>query len=165
MARASRAGKFRSALAALPVLLWFASSVAQAAEFVVLDQLAPDQVTEDLNLLIDGEPAGGFHLAAGHATDLLRVNAPGEGPHDYVLCGETVVRLPDGDQQTMPVNDSGELTDADGRVYAAYTAAYRAFFLRDVTQGRPPAELRIHLGPRCPAAISWLDPDATAARF
>jgi hypothetical protein len=58
-----------------------------------------------------------------------------------------------------PVNDSGEITDADGRTYEAYTAGYTAFFLVDVSEGRAPARVAIHLGGRCSAAVAMGEHD------
>jgi len=151
----------RAALLACAAVAWLAlpAATARAGELTVVDQLSPDQVTEDIHLTIDGEQVGGFALGPGHAVDVLRVHVTDAPHHEYVLCGETTLRTASGEEQTVPVNDSGMLDDADGRIYAAYTAAYRSFFLRDVTPGRPPAQIQIHLGPRCPAAISQSIPE------
>ena len=134
------------------------TAAAHAGDLTVVDQLSPGQVTENIHLTIDGEPAGGFTLGPGHAVDVLRVHLNDAPRHEYVLCGETTLRAVSGEEQTVPVNDSGMLDDADGRTYAAYTAGYRSFFLRDVTPGRAPSQVQIHQGPRCPAAISQSNP-------
>ena len=151
----------RATLLACVPAAWLAllPAAANAGDLTVVDQLSPDQVTETIHLTIDGEPAGGFTLGPGHAVDVLRVHVIDAPRHDYALCGETTLRTASGAEQTVPVNDSGTLDDANGRTYAAYTAGYRSFFLRDVTPGRPPAQVEIHQGPRCPAAISQSMPD------
>ena len=131
---------------------------AQAATFTVFDALSQDQVEETTTVYIDGELVGSFHLTLERPSETFKVTVNDAPLHDYVLCGETVYRQPGGGTETRPVNDSGALTDPDGRTYTAYTQGYVSFFLLDTTpdlaKGRPPAPPQIHLGPRCPKAVS-----------
>ena len=131
-----------------------APAVARAASFVIEDALSDEQVAEETHVFIDGHAVGSFRLTTDHPAATLEVRVPDAEPHDYVLCGETRVRLPGGGEETVPINDSGTLSDADGRVYIAFTRGYASFFLVDATAGRPEAELRTHLGPACPAPVS-----------
>jgi hypothetical protein len=136
------------------VLLAFAPHVAGAVSFTIEDGLSTDQVAEETHVYIDGVYVGVFRLTASSPDEAIQVTVPDAPQYEYVLCGETTLRMPDGSEETRPVNDSGMLSDADGRSYVAYTRAYSSFFLVDVSAGRPPALLRTHLGPRCPAPIS-----------
>jgi len=153
------------------LLAWSAPpSAARAAELVIEDGLAPDQVAEITHIFIDGVDVGGFALTLDHPYDRIIVHLPdrptdGTGPRviSYVLCGQTTVRADDGTITERPVNDSGEITDPDGRSFFAYTNGYTAYFLLEtddpVPPSRPnaaraPADVRTHLGPRCPAPIA-----------
>ncbi len=131
---------------------------ARAAGFVVEDGLAPDQVAETTELFIDGSSVGRFSLTASAPTGRIVVDLPdsaARGWVDYVLCGHTTVRLPDGTVAERVVDDSGAIENPDGREFFAYTNHYMAFFLLEVAApGRVPARVRTHLGPRCPAPVS-----------
>jgi hypothetical protein len=148
-------------------LLWLGlggAASAGAASFTVIDALSPDQIEETTAVFVDGESVGRFHLTLAQPADALHVNVPDAPLHEYVLCGETTFRTQDQGEQTRSVNDSGALTDPDGRTYTAYTQNYVSFFLLDTTpdlgRARPFAPPQIHLGPRCPAPVSELAPRA-----
>jgi hypothetical protein len=128
---------------------------AQATDtFVIADALAPSEVEETTMVYIDHHLAGSFHLDAGNRAGSFTVAVPQAERHLYALCGRAVTRDPDGRTAVHPVNDSGEIFDANGRTYEAYTAGYTAFFLVDVSEGRAPARIAIHLGGRCSAAVA-----------
>jgi len=127
---------------------------AVAATFTVFDALSQDQIEEITSVYVDGELVGSFHLTLERPSDAFKVTVSNAPLHDYVMCGETIYRGADGSRESRPVNDSGALTDPDGRVYTAYTQGYVSFFLVDTTPGREPVPPQIHLGPRCPKAVS-----------
>ncbi len=128
---------------------------AQATDtFVIADVLAPSEVEETTMVYIDHQLAGSFHLDAGNKAGSFTVAVPRAERHVYALCGRAVTRDADGKTTVHPVDDSGEITDADGRTYEAYTAGYTAFFLVDVSERRAPARVAIHLGGRCSAAVA-----------
>ena len=156
MARARRAaGRGRAVLVpVLALLLALPAAPAAADRFVIQDALSEQQLTERIAVIIDGREVGVFHLDATHPADTLAVTVPDAPVHEYLLCGETLLRRAEGGSENRPVNDSGTLADANGRTYLAYTEGFLTFFLVDATPARPPAELRTRLGPRCPAAIS-----------
>jgi hypothetical protein len=135
-------------------LLVLAPRIAGAASFTIEDGLSTEQVDEETHVYIDGVAVGVFRLTASSPVNMINVTVPDAPEYEYVLCGETTLRMPDGSEETKPVNDSGTLTDPNGRSYVAYTRAYSSFFLVDVSTSRPPAEVRAHLGPRCPAPVS-----------
>ena len=131
---------------------------ALAARLVIEDGLAADQLAEVTEVFIDGSPVGRFDLNAAAPTGLISVDlppAPASGWVDYALCGHTTVRLADGSVGERVVDDSGAIEDPDGRRFFAYTDHYAAFFLlEEAADGRVPARVRSHLGPRCPAPVS-----------
>jgi hypothetical protein len=136
------------------VLVALTPCLAGAASFSIEDSLSSDQITEETSVFIDGASVGTFKLSAGNPGSVLRVTVPDAPSYDYVLCGQTTVRMPDGGEETRPVNDSGTLSDPDGRLYMAFTEGYVTFFLVDVSAGKPKAEIKTHLGPRCPAPVA-----------
>jgi hypothetical protein len=131
-----------------------ASGAAGAASFTIEDRLAPDQIIEKISVVIDGASVGAFSLTLDHPADTLHVSVPNADSYDYVLCGETTIRMPGGGEETHPVNDSGTLSDPDGRMYRAYNLDNVIFYLGDVSTGRKKAELKVHLGPRCPVPVA-----------
>jgi hypothetical protein len=146
---------FLAALLLLSCLVGAPLARAAGGAFVLVDELSPEQIEEDITVYLDDTQVGHIHLTREHPADMLHITAAEAPMHDYVLCGETLVQDKDGTEKRVPVNDSGSLFDPDGRTFAAYTEYYRAFFLRDITADKPAARIDIHLGPRCPAPVSW----------
>lgn len=135
---------------------------AQATDtFVIADVLAPSEVEETTMVYIDHRLAGSFHLDAGTKAQSFTVAVPSAERHQYALCGRAVTRGAEGKTTVHPVDDSGEITDTNGRTYEAYTAGYTAFFLVDVSEGRAPARVAIHLGGRCSAAVAMSGQDGS----
>jgi hypothetical protein len=133
-------------------------SPALAAQWVIEDGLAPDQVSEVTEIFIDGTSVGRFDLTLASPTGRIVVelpDVPATGWVGYVLCGRTTVRLADGSLAGHVVDDSGAIENPDGRRFFAYTDHYAAFFLlEEAAEGRVPARVRTHLGARCPAPVS-----------
>lgn len=121
--------------------------------FVVTDALAPEEVQENTAIYIDQHLVGDFRLDAAHPSGQIAVSVPHAAQHAYALCGRAITRGPKG-EATHQVDDSGVITDANGRSYAAYTAGYTVFFLLDTTAGRPASVVLMHRGKRCVSAVA-----------
>ena len=150
--RVGRAGV--AALAALVLLMPAGSASAQeAVQFTILDNLSPGQTEEVITVYIGARNVGTLHVHAGRQADRLVVSVPRAASYDYTLCGKLRVRE-GGRVSEHEINDGGTLTDVEGRTFAAYTEGAAAFYLLDVTEGRPVTEVRRDPTRRCAAAVA-----------
>lgn len=141
-------------LPVLCVLLPVSTALAQGMDrFVVTDELAPEEVQENTALYIDQHLVGSFRLDAAHPAGRIEIAVPHAAQHTYAMCGRAITRGTKG-ETTHQVDDSGVITDANGRSYAAYTAGYTVFFLLDTTTGRPASVVLMHTGKRCVSAVA-----------
>ena len=77
------------------------------------------------------------------------------GTHTYALCGRISVRGPEGGVIVREVNGAGTLNDVADRDFDAVAAGdFTQFFLRDITVGRPPAEVSARPQRGCTPDIS-----------
>jgi len=107
---------------------------ARAADFTVQDGMARQEIAEISRLYVDGTLVATFKLSPDtpdmtqkiHVDD-ARLN------HDYALCGEITIRMPDGHTEIHEVNSGGLLHHPDGhRLLALGTQNFTDFFLSDM---------------------------------
>ena len=133
--------------------LWCLPVAAQdVARFTISDHLSAGQVEETITVYLNGRNVGTLHVQASKQDDQLQVTVPRAAQYEYALCGR--LRLRSGNPAEREINDGGTLTEVDGRVFAAYNEGSAAFFLLDVTPGRPPVPVARDEKPRCTAAIA-----------
>ena len=148
-------GLIRGVLAALVVAAATRGAIAQKPiSFTILDELSPDEVAEDTTIYVNGERLGGFHLTREQPAAQVLAEIAAADHYEYVLCGLATTAAADGAREEHRVNDSGTIADPAGRRFSAYTNAYTAFFLVDVTPDRPRTAITIHAGPRCIGPIA-----------
>jgi hypothetical protein len=117
-----------------------------AADFVVLDQKAAEELGEITRLYIDGRLIATIRLDAATTEVRVPVSAPdAKGApvplHDYTLCGEIAFRNREGAREVHLVSGQGVLPDPAGRQFLAVGARdFTQFYLVDPTD---PAAVRM----------------------
>ncbi len=132
--------------ASLPALLLAcqdargAGATADAASFTVTDELAPQEVSENTEIYLDGKLIGQIHLDRDLRSRRIAASvADGMGQHAYALCGDITVRRDDGRVETHEVNSQGVISDVDGRDFEALGASdFTFFYLADQAPDRIP---------------------------
>ncbi len=72
--------------------------------FTIRDPLGPDQISEEVNVKIDGKNAGTLTVDQNNRSDQINASVDeGEGKYDYSLASVSVFR----DQSGRPVELSG----------------------------------------------------------
>ena len=144
--------------AALLITLAAAVTAASAEQvtFRVHDRLDPNEIEETTSLYINPQLVRTIHLDAGHPYEVVSVAAPAGSAPSYALCGTVTIHAREtGSPETHEVDGSGTLTDVAGRDFDAVTAQdFTLFFLTDITEGRPPAEIRIDHARSCEKPVS-----------
>lgn len=143
----------------LAAALWLISQPARAAQFTVLDQKAPAELSEITRLYVDGGLVATVRLDASTRAVTIPVTVPDSGgpdgrQHDYVLCGEITFRDSHGATSVHEVSGAGLLHDPDGRRLEALGADdFTLFYLADAAD---PSEVTIGSGGSsvCQQAIS-----------
>lgn len=128
-----------------------------------MDELSPDEVSEETTIFVNGERLGAFHLTRAQPSARIEAEIAAAGHYEYMLCGVATTESADGVWQEHRVNDSGMIADAAGRVFSAYTNSYTSYFLVDVTPDRPRTVISIHGGPRCVGPIASRCSDGRSA--
>ena len=143
-------------LAALLVVLASTATRAEQAAFRVHDRLDPNEIEETTSLYIDRQLVHTFHLDADHPYDVVSIAARAGSRPSYGLCGTVTIRSREtGDPETHEVDGSGTLTDVGGRDFDAVAAQdFTLFFLTDITEARPPAEVQINRTRSCAEPVS-----------
>ena len=149
----------RSAGILLAAIVLAASSPTRAdgdGHFTITDELAPDEVSENTDVYVDGMILAHIHLDAKTPADEVAGHAPDPaGPHDYALCGDITVRRKTGGTETHEVNASGRLSDIDDRHFQALGAAdFTFFYLADPAPGREPTQPSRNRSPFCHPPVS-----------
>lgn len=149
----------RSAGIILAVLVLGAAPPARASgdgHFTVTDELAPDEVSENTDIYLDGRLLAHIHLDGKTPADAVAGQAPDPaGSHEYALCGDITVRRGPGGVETHEVNASGKLSDLDDRHYQALGAAdFTFFYLADPAPGRAPTVPSRNRSPLCHPPVS-----------
>ena len=131
----------------------------RAADFVVLDQKASEELDETTRLYVDGALVATVRL--DQATTEMRVpvsvpdgSRPANRSHDYALCGEIAFRNRDGNREVHQVSGQGVLVDPAGRTFLALGARdFTEFYLADPTD---PAAVQTRYGrsPFCQTPVS-----------
>ncbi len=135
------------------------ASAGRAADFVVLDQKATEELSETTRLYVDGTLVATVHLDQATTEARIPVSVPdGSRPanraHDYALCGEIAFRNRDGNREVHQVSGQGVLTDPDGRTFLALGARdFTQFYLADPTD---PSAVQTRYGrsPFCQTPVS-----------
>ena len=111
---------------------------AAPSRFSITDELAPQEVSENTEIYLDGKLIDQLHLDGKTRTRVVEASvANPDDRHQYALCGEITVRRPDGTTETHEVNGTGYISDLAGRDFQALGAAdFTFFYLMDVTPGR-----------------------------
>ncbi len=124
--------------------------------FTITDELAPDEVSENTDIYVDGRILAHFHLDRTTPSDMVAGHAPDPaGAHDYALCGDITVRRDAGGTETHEVNASGRLSDLDDRHFQALGAAnFTFFYLADPAPGRAPTAPSRNRSPLCHPPVS-----------
>ncbi len=110
----------------------------RADGFTITDQLAPQEVSENTEIYLDGKLVGQLHLDDKTRVRVVpaRVADPFDR-HSYALCGEITVRKADGGTETHLVDNGGFISDVAGRDFQALGMSdFTFFYLMDQTPGR-----------------------------
>ena len=148
-------GRHRFILAlAIPLLA--VPGAAHAVDFLVLDQMASEELSETTRLYVDGTLVATIHLDDHTASARVPVSVP-EQPghaHDYALCGDIAIRRPDGGREIHQVSGQGTLLNPSGRSLVALGARdFTLFYLADPNDARAVA-VRPGRAPFCQAPVS-----------
>ncbi len=149
----------RALLAAVLACSLVVPATVRAADFVVLDQKASEELDETTRLYVDGALVATVRL--DQATTEMRVpvsvpdgSRPANRSHDYALCGEIAFRNRDGNREVHQVSGQGVLLDPAGRTFLALGARdFTQFYLADPTD---PAAVQTRYGrsPFCQTPVS-----------
>ena len=130
----------------------------RAADFVVLDQKASEELSETTRLYVDGALIATVRLDQATTEARIPVSVPDQGrskpTHDYALCGEIAFRNRDGNREVHQVSGQGVLTDPDGHTFLALGArGFTQFYLADPAD---PAAVQTRYGrsPFCQVPVS-----------
>ncbi|QDH15894.1 hypothetical protein E3E11_00525 [Oecophyllibacter saccharovorans] len=98
--------------------------------FTVVDERAPDEISEVSRLYLNGRLAATFRLTLNHTLDETTLPVPvGRTEVPYALCGE-ITLLRNGRPVTHTVSSEGMLHHPDGQHYEAVgDNDFRDFFL------------------------------------
>ena len=144
------------------LLAWMlitSAGIAQAADFIVLDEKAFEEVSETTRLYVDGTLIATVRLDDATMQARIPVSVPDSaGPdghaHEYALCGDITFRNASGAREVHQVSGQGLLPDPQGHTFLALGARdFTQFYLADPGD---PAAVRTRLGrsPFCQAPIS-----------
>jgi hypothetical protein len=152
----------RTTYAAFAALLIAATTAVPAsradaeAVFQIRDRLAPDEIAEATTVYVDDQLVQSFHLD-GDAHDItVNVTVPdGAGEHHYALCGQLLLREPDGTTRKQSFAVGGMLSDVGGREFEAFASNdFTKFYLVETTAGRPPTVILPEETHACVPAVS-----------
>ncbi|NHN88100.1 hypothetical protein [Acetobacter conturbans] len=115
------------------VLMASLISTAHAAQFIVEDGKAPEEISEISRVYIDGKLAATFELNSQTPEKRTVIKVPDDSAtHTYALCGEIVIQAASGKHETHLVSSEGALHNPDGHVFQAMGAAnFTDFYLID----------------------------------
>jgi len=124
----------RTLLPPLALLTLLCATAARAGDFTVQDGMARQEIAENSRLYVDGTLVATFRLSSDMPDKTQRVHVDDmRMTHDYALCGEITIRLPDGRTEIHEVNSEGTLHHPDGHhLVALGTANFTEFFLADL---------------------------------
>lgn len=75
--------------------------------FVIRDQLGPNQIAEEVDIIIDGEHVGTLAVDQNNTTDELNVSVPG-GPGRYSYTASARAIFQDQQRRRMPASGTGQ---------------------------------------------------------
>lgn len=114
------------------------------AQFTVIDQVDPSEISEDTVLYVDGRLVARFKLDRAHPEGRATVSVPAAPAHTYALCGRITLQREDGAAEQRVVAGGGPLPDPGGQVFQALAGGdFRIFYLAPAgAPGPPPPEAR-----------------------
>lgn len=114
-------------------LTLLAAAPAWAGQFTIVDGKAPQEISEVSRVYLDGELVATFVLNDTMSQKTATITtAAGRVEHTYALCGEIVIRTPEGRTETHVVSSTGHLHNPDGHVFQAMGARdFTDFYLID----------------------------------
>jgi hypothetical protein len=139
--------------------LAFPAATGRAAEFVVLDQKAPEELSETTRLYVDGSLVATVRLDGNTSEARIPVLVPDAGgpsghTHDYALCGEIVFRNRAGAREIHQVSGQGILSNPTGHTFLALGARdFTQFYLADPNDPAA-AQSRFGRSPFCQTPVS-----------
>jgi hypothetical protein len=100
--------------------------------FQVLDETAPQEISEDTVIFIDGQQVAHFVLDRSHTSSIADVTLPAAAQYDYALCGRITIAKPDGQQEQRVVDGGATLKSVNGRLFLALEAGdFTIYYLAD----------------------------------
>ncbi|AQS84972.1 MAG: hypothetical protein ABF876_05010 [Acetobacter aceti] len=116
----------------LAMIATLTNGSAWAAQFVVEDGKATQEVSETSRLYIDGDLVATMVLDEKTPQRRAVITVPDKPSYTYALCGEIVVRNAEGKTETHLVTSQGTLHDPNGHVFQAMGAEnFTDFYLID----------------------------------
>jgi len=123
--------------------------------FQVLDETAPQEISEDTVIFIDGHLVAHFVLDDTHTSSTATINLPAAPQYDYALCGRITIRRPNGTSELRVVDGGATLKDVNGRLFQALESNdFTVFYLAEAKQDafNPPAD--VHHTNACSLPVS-----------
>lgn len=102
-------------IVAVVVVIWLASS-GGSTEFVIRDELAPEQVGEEVTVLIDGRNVGTLSVDQNNRTDEIDVSVDAPGRYSYTASADAVFQDQAG-QFELSGTGQGTIEVSDGKVF------------------------------------------------
>jgi hypothetical protein len=123
-------------MAAAPVGATQATApAAGAVTFQVLDETAPQEISEDTVIFIDGKLVAHFVLDRQHTQSIASVTVPAAPHYDYALCGRITIERPDGQPEQRVVDGGATISDLNGKLLLALEASdFTIYYLADAKQ-------------------------------
>jgi len=131
-----------------------AGAAPKDSRFRIVDELGPDQIEELITVGIDGRTIGILHITKDNPVAELQVKVPAGRPARYELCGFLIVKTPEGARQQHPINHTGTIENADGRVLKAFNQNNEIFYLQDGTPGDAAATTTIVGAGQCAQPVA-----------
>ncbi len=100
--------------------------------FQVLDETAPQEISEDTVIFIDGRQVAHFVLDRTRTSAIADVTIPAAAQYDYALCGRITIARPDGQQEQRVVDGGATLKNVNNRLFLALEAGdFTIYYLAD----------------------------------
>lgn len=93
----------------------------KTVNFTIRDPLGPDQISEEVNVKIDGKNAGTLTVDQNNRSDQINASVDeGEGKYDYSLASVSVYRDQSGRPVELSGSGQGSINVKDGKTYELY---------------------------------------------
>ncbi len=106
------------------------STSPEGESLTIIDERAPDEISEVSRLYLNGQLAATFKLNLNHNTEQATIPLPlGRMSIPYTLCG-TITIMQNGHIETRSVSGEGILHNPNGHIYEAVSSEeFKKFFL------------------------------------